>query len=389
MSNDNMMAAQTRELLTELLGAMLSDTADRAKIAEKLTRGAINSVAALAKKHDLAHVVARFVSEMGIEADAELIAKLQREDYLSVYRNRQMEYALSEICTTLDAAGIDHIPLKGAVIRKYYPYESMRTSCDIDVLIHECDIDAAVAALVAKGYTAGEKNYHDVSLHSPNKIHLELHFSIQENIDSLDLVLSEAWSFAKKAEGHRYEFTPEFLIYHIFAHMTYHFIEGGCGIRSLMDIWVLEHNMGVSYADARELLERAGIYKFASEMHALANKCFSGEELDGLSRSILSYIYSGGVYGNTENKIASFKSKNKGTLAYLVKRLFPRYKVMAISYPVLKKAPILLPFCWVLRRIRAVFGGKSKKFANQIAVATNLDDEKVREVSEIRSHLGI
>ena len=222
-----MMAAQTRELLTELLGAMLSDTADRAKIAEKLTRGAINSVAALAKKHDLAHVVARFVSEMGIEADAELIAKLQREDYLSVYRNRQMEYALSEICTTLDAAGIDHIPLKGAVIREYYPYESMRTSCDIDVLIHECDIDAAVAALVAKGYTAGEKNYHDVSLHSPNKIHLELHFSIQENIDSLDSVLSEAWSFAKKAEGHRYEFTPEFLIYHIFKFVNIWFYDFG------------------------------------------------------------------------------------------------------------------------------------------------------------------
>ncbi len=380
---------QTRELLMELLGAMLNGSTDNAKIAEKLTRDAINSVATLAKKHDLAHVIARFVEENNIAVDAELRAKLQREDYMSVYRNRQMEYALSEICSAFDAAGIDYIPLKGSVIRKYYPYESMRTSCDIDVLIHECDINPAIASLTALGYTAGKKNYHDVSLYSPNKIHLELHFSIQENIDSLDSVLTEAWSFAKRTEGHKYEFTPEFLIYHIFAHMSYHFIEGGCGIRSLMDIWILEHKMGVSYTDARELLERAGIYKFAAEMHNLASKCFSGEELDELSRSILGYIYSGGVYGNSENKIASFKSKNKGTFAYLIKRLFPQYRVMVISYPILKKAPILLPFCWVWRWIRALFGGKSKQFANQIAVSSSLSDDKVREVSEIRSHLGI
>ncbi len=389
MSNESINQTNVRELLTELLGAMLHGATDNAKIAEKLTRDGINAVAALAKKHDLAHVVARFVAENSIETDAELLAKLQREDYMSVYRNRQMEHALFEICTAFDEAGIDHIPLKGAVIRKYYPYESMRTSCDIDVLIHECDIDSAIAALTAKGYTAGKRNYHDVSLHSPNKIHLELHFSIQENIDSLDAVLKKAWDYAKSVGGHKYEFTPEFLIFHIFAHMTYHFIEGGCGIRSLMDIWVLEHKMGVSYTAARELLEASGIYKFAAEMHELAEKCFSGEELDELSRSILGYIYSGGVYGNSENKIASFKSENKGTLAYIVKRLFPKYRVMAISYPVLKKAPILLPFCWVVRWIRAVFGGKSKQFANQLAVSSSLSDEKVREVSEIRSHLGI
>lgn len=389
MSNEATKNPDTKELLVAILGAMLNGSGDNAKITENLTRDAVNAVAALAKQHDLAHIIARFVEQNGVEIDAELRAKLQREDYMSVYRNRQMEYALSEICAAFDRAEIPYIPLKGSVLRKYYPYESMRTSCDVDVLIHERDIDAAVSALTEKGYTVGKRNYHDVSLYSPNKIHLELHFSIQENIESLDSVLKNAWDYAKPTEGFRYEFSGDFLVYHIFAHMNYHFLSGGCGVRSLMDIWVMEEKMGISYVTARELLEKAGIYKFAAEMRDIAYKALSGEELNGLSKSIFQYIYSGGVYGNSENKLAVYKSEDKGTFSYIIHRIFMPYRAMCMLFPILKKAPILLPAFWVVRLVRAVFKGKSKNFANQISVSSNMSDEKVREVSDIRSYLEI
>ena len=45
----------------------------------------------------------------------------------------------------------------------------------------------------------------------------------------------------------------------MFAHMLYHFISGGCGIRPLMDIWIAEHKMGITYTEAKDLLETAGI----------------------------------------------------------------------------------------------------------------------------------
>ena len=389
MTNENITSRSHHHLLMQIIGSMLCEATDNAELVENLTRDAIIPVCGLAKKHDLAHIVARFISQNGIDIDPALNDKLQREDYLAVYRNRQMGHTYADICAAFDEAQIDYLPLKGSVIRAFYPYESMRTSCDIDILVKEGDVDAAVACLVARGYTAGERNYHDVSLYSPSKIHLELHFSILENIDSLDSVLVDVWKYARKTEGHKYELSPEFLYYHFAAHMAYHFLAGGCGIKSLMDLWILEHKMGLSIENAKELLEKGGIYKFAIEMQEIANKCFAGEELDELSERVFGYIHSGGVYGNAENKIAVHRRENKGTLSYIVYRLFPPYRVIVHSYPVLKKAPILLPFCWVARWIRALFKGKATTLASQVSVSAGLDDGKIREVADICTHLGL
>lgn len=389
MTNENSTGRTHHHLLMQIIGSMLSGTTDNANLVENLTRDAIIPVSNLAKKHDLAHIVARFISQNGIDVDPTLNDKLQREDYLAAYRNRQMGYTYGEICSAFDEAGIDYLPLKGSLIRPFYPYESMRTSCDIDILVKEGDVDAAVACLVARGYTAGERNYHDVSVYSPSKIHLELHFSILENIDSLDSVLADVWKYAKVGAGHRYELSPEFLYYHFTAHMAYHFLAGGCGIKSLMDLWILEHRMGLKVENAKELLEKGGIYKFALQMQEIANKCFAGEGLDEFSEKIFGYICGGGVYGNAENKIAVHRRGNKGTLSYIIYRLFPPYRVIVHSYPVLKKAPILLPFCWVARWIRALFKGKASTLASQVSVSAGITDEKIKEVGDICTRLGL
>ncbi len=389
MTNENSTGRTHHHLLMQIIGSMLSGATDNANLVENLTRDTIIPVSNLAKKHDLAHIVARFISQNGIDVDPTLNDKLQREDYLAAYRNRQMGHTYGEICLAFDEAGIDYLPLKGSVIRAFYPYESMRTSCDIDILVKEDDVDAAVECLVARGYTAGERHYHDVSVYSPSKIHLELHFSILENIDSLDSVLADVWKYAKVGAGHRYELSPEFLYYHFTAHMAYHFLAGGCGIKSLMDLWILEHKMGLKVENARELLEKGGIYKFALQMQEIANKCFLGEELDEFSEKIFGYICGGGVYGNSENLIAINRRGNKSKLAYLWMRLFPSFRTMSITYPILKKAPILLPFCWVARWIRALFKGKATSLANQLTISHSLTDEKIKEVGDICTRLGL
>lgn len=68
-----------------------------------------------------------------------------------------MKSAFRDICSIFDKIKIAYIPLKGAVIRPYYPYDSMRTSCDIDILIHEEDLELAIKNLIEKGYKCGEK----------------------------------------------------------------------------------------------------------------------------------------------------------------------------------------------------------------------------------------
>ncbi len=378
-----------QRILIEILYSTVNELQAEETLKQKLTTDVVGAVYRLAKQHDLAHVVAHFVYHNQVQVDKELAQKLQREEILSVYRHEQMKSTLDEICGVFDAANIAYVPLKGAVIRAYYPFESMRTSCDIDILIHESDLKTAIKCLEEKGYQAGERAYHDVSLYAPNKIHLELHFSIQENMDNLNLVLDDAWEYAVQSNGSRYDFKQEFFVFYTYAHMAYHFVSGGCGVRSLLDIWVMEQRMGAHYSCAEALLKKAGIYTFAVQMSNIANACFTKNAPDEFAELVLGYVYSGGVYGSNENYIASQKTKSKSSVAYVFKRFFVPYKVMAATYPVLKKLPFLLPVYWVVRAVKVLRKGKTKQIMQELNNVKSVSNDKIEEIKEIRTRMGL
>ncbi len=372
----------------EILRSSLTECELDESVKAQLTPETVSALYALSKQHDLAHIMTICLNKNKIPLNEQQAAKFNRAEMISIYRYEQMNYAYAQICDTLDKAEIRYIPLKGAVIRPYYPNEYMRTSCDIDILVNKEQLTAAVDALVEAGFTCGEKNYHDVSLFSSNGIHLELHFNIQENIENLDKVLCRAWSYATLVGGGKYEFSKEFFTFHIYAHISYHFLTGGCGIRSLMDMWVMEHKMGCTYLDAKELLEEAGIYTFAAEIHRLAEVCFSDEPRDEFANDLLSYIFSGGVYGCLENNMAINHSKTHVTLRYICKRIFVPYKDIAIEYPSAKKVPVLYIFCWfhrtgklALRLLKRIF--LRKKLSKVVS------DEKTDKLMQMRSRLKI
>ena len=144
-----------------------------------------------------------------------------------------------------------------------------------------------------------------------------------------------------------------------------------------------------NYECARELLEKAGIYRFAAEISKLAEICFSDKPKDEFSDTILSYIFSGGMYGTFQNKMTVMKSKDKSTVKYLLQRLFMPYKSMVILYPILNKLPILLPFCWVARFFKMLFGGNSKRALGEIKVANTVTDDQISVIVQLREHLGL
>ncbi len=392
MSNkraENMDAKTLQDIFIKILRSELNETELDNAVKDQLTPDVLSALYSLSKRHDLAHIVANSLYKNGFAGDDEIFSKFSQENIKSVYRCIQMNYALKEICNTFNDEHIPYIPLKGSVIRPHYPEESMRTSCDIDILIKEENLDAAINALIQKGFKCGEKNYHDVSLYSPNKIHLELHFNIQENIDTLDVVLKDAWKYATLKHNSCYEFTKEFFLFHAFAHMSYHFLSGGCGIRPLMDIWVMEHKMGISYHQARELLEKAGIYVFATEISNLVDVCFSDKPQDAFSDTLLSYIFDGGVYGSSQNKIAVKKENTKSTFRYSMQRLFMSYRDMTVIFPILKKLPFLLPFCWIIRIFKMIFSGKMRTSIAEIKTANRVSDKEIENIKKMKDKLGL
>ena len=375
-----------QNILLDILRCSLKGERIVPELNEKLTPDVILSVYKLAHKHFLAHLVSRYVFAHQLPVPPELARKFQQADIRCVLNHEKMKLAYRQICDAFEEARIDYIPLKGSVLRGYYPDDSMRTSCDIDILVREEELDRAVTVLEQKQFKGGERIFHDVSLFAPNGTHLELHFSICEKMDRLDAVLKNAWNHAVLEQGSRYAFQDAFFLFHQFSHMAYHFQSGGCGIRSLMDIWVMEHHMKLSYSCAEKLLKKAGIHQFAAEMTKLANRCFSERNV---SDPVLDYIWRGGVYGIKQNEVMVKKMQSGGLLGYLKKRILKPYSSMIIIYPVLAKFPLILPVCWVHRWIKAIILGKTRNVISEFAFSHQMSDAEAQQIAAILHRLGL
>ena len=160
----------------------------------------------LASKHDIAHLVALGLLNNNL-ADEENKTQLQQIIFRAVYRYGKLNYELMQVCKTLEKAQIPFIPLKGSVIRKYYPEPWMRTSCDIDILVHEKDLRSAISCLVENlKYTEHEQNSHDVSLFSSSGVHLELHYDLVEEgwANSSNAILQKVWDYVSPKNDYQY-----------------------------------------------------------------------------------------------------------------------------------------------------------------------------------------
>lgn len=347
----------------------------------------------IARKHDLAHILLRALNENGIVlSDSEWQARLEHLQFQAVYRYEQSVYELSEISEILSKGNIPFIPLKGAIIRNYYPEAWMRTSCDIDVLVHEEDLDRAVSLLTEGGWIAKEKrDYHDISLTSQSGAHLELHFNIRENMNNLDTVLDKVWEYSAPTESGSCEYrqSNEFLMFHLLAHMSYHFVAGGCGIRSFMDICLLREKISFSDSALYGLCESANITAFYDNVIALCGVWFGKESHTDITKQIEHYVISGGVYGSSENRIAVDQARAGGKRKNLVRRIFMPYDTLKIKYPKLDGHKWRTPFYQILRWWHMLTKGRLKKSINELNINNSKTDAEIRETEIFLNSIGL
>lgn len=344
----------------------------------------------LSKAHDLAHLVGDALIKSKLISNAEIKSKFEKQLMTAVYRYERINYELNCLRTILNDAKMPFIPLKGSIIRRYYPEPWMRTSCDIDILVREEQVDEAAQLLVDRyGYTYEKKNYHDISLMSGSGVHLELHYSIKERKDNIDSLLSECWSYAVRLEGFEYGFTNEFFLFHQFAHASYHFLGGGCGIRPFIDVFLLEKKLSFNRGKLDEMLQRTGIKKFSDEMLCLANLWFGNGEHDSITRSMEQFVLTGGVYGTAENSVAVSQQKERGRIGYILRRIWLPYDLLCTTYPRLKGRRYLQPFYEIRRWFRVFNVDARKRKKNDLNAIKQLSPERKDNVNQMLKELEL
>ena len=347
----------------------------------------------LSQKHDLAHLVYVGADRGASFTDAAIKQQFRKTQLMAVTRYEQACYAYEEILEVLNKLRTPFVPLKGAIIRDYYPEPWMRTSCDIDILVKEEDLEKIAKALEEeKGYQREEeKGYHDISLYSPTGIHLEMHFSIQEDMENIDKLLGEVWSYCNPVTENAVEYrqTNEFLFFHSVAHLLYHFLMGGCGVRAVLDVWILSKNLSYDESVFKQMLEQCGITRFYEAIVGLASVWFGEKEHTDTTKSLEYYILKGGVYGNFENrmKVAGAKTGSKGK--YIWRKIFCPYDEMKKRYPVLKKHKWLLPIFEVVRWVEAIFKGRTKNLRGQVEAIESTTEEEKTELKQLLEEIGV
>ncbi len=82
------------------------------------------------------------------------IKRVLRQDYMLALKvSMTLEWALKQILARLNANNVTAVLLKGAYLGPMiYGDPALRTMCDIDLLVHEKDLNAARNALASLGY---------------------------------------------------------------------------------------------------------------------------------------------------------------------------------------------------------------------------------------------
>lgn len=347
---------------------------------------------ALARYHDLTHLLALGLRNNGLLTLEN--GELEKEIFHAAFRFEQLNYELTSICRTLERAQVPFIPLKGSVLRQYYPEPWMRTSCDIDVLVREEDLDRATAALAdALDYRIETKSAHDVQIFTPSGQHIELHFNLIEDhrIKGASAILNRVWDAAVPCGGwtYQYEMPDElFYFYHI-AHMAKHVENGGCGIRPFLDIWVLMHYVPHDRDRREQLLADGGLSAFARQAERLTEIWFGTGMHDDTTRCLEQYILSGGVYGNLVNQISVQQVKRGGKLRYACSRIWLPYETMRVYYPSLDGKPKRLPLYELYRWGRLLFCGGAARSVNELRLNSRISNECTANVRELLSALGL
>lgn len=382
-----------REVLLALLRSALLDVKADERICSLAAQHA-PELYRMAKHHDVAHMLAYAFDRLGISVgDAELSAQLKKQTMMAVFRYERTRYEQQAVTRLLEEQSIPYLPLKGAVLRELYPTPWMRTSCDIDILVPETELERAQNAIVSLlGYTtSGERDYHDVLLTSPTGVPLELHFHVKEGIEQLDGLLSHVWDHAcPVAEGaSEYRLSPEFLTFQIVAHMAYHFVHGGCGIRPLMDLYLLSERSPADAAILDGYLEQCSLTAFYKATLRLSRIWFGGDAShDELTAEMERYLLVGGTYGTAHTALL-FRRRGKSRLSYALGRIFLSYDALVRYYPSLKGKRILTPLYQVRRWGSILLGGHAGRAARELCRSHEISDEQAKRTAQLLDELEL
>lgn len=313
----------------------------------------------LAKMHQVYNIIFPLISSLDCVPEEE---KARFKDYSMSELKRMlvMNNEREQIFGELTERGIRFMPLKGLIIKAYYPKESMRQMSDNDILFDEENRNAVAEIMKAHGYkctATGENSddYHKEPF-STFEFHRTLFFEEHDFCPKFDKLWENAQQDSENPCLYHMNLNDVY-IYNV-CHMYKHYSTAGCGIRFLADNYLLLKKDGdkLDYGYINSRLDEFGILDFEKETRELAFKLFDEKELDEKDEKLLEVFINFGIFGTGKVRITrALEEMSEGSdlksakRKYILRRLFPPKKKMLADYRALEKRPYLLPAYYFYR----------------------------------------
>ena len=274
----------------------------------------------------------------------------------------------SRVYAQLSKEKIWHMSLKGIILKDYYPKFGMREMSDNDILCDDSHMADVRRIMENLGFqcTVYDERVDDTYTKSPVAFEMHRFLFDERESESFYLYYKNIKEKLLQDDKDEYElyFTPEDFYVYMVAHEYKHYISGGTGLRSLLDIYVYLNrwNGELDWQYITCELDKLGIKEYERKTRTLANTVFSGVTLGEEDREELLYYVTSGTFGTIERKKTNQLAKNlsgddskQSKQQYIKNRLFLPMDVVKKEYPFFYYHKYLIPFLSVYRLFKATF----------------------------------
>ena len=308
--------------------------------------------------HCLTAMVCMALEYNGITPDA----KWTQAKSKAIRKNMLLDAERAQITAFLEQEHIWYMPLKGSILKDFYPRAGMRQMADNDILYDQTRQKDVVKIFRTLGYDTESigKTHHDVFFREP-LYNFEMHTSLVGKTSAMYSYYADIKEKLLPVEGKSYEyrFSDEDFYIYMTAHAFKHYSGGGTGFRTLTDyyIYLKEKETSMDWAYIHAELAKLSMDDFEKQIHSTAMKYFAPQiTLNAEEKKMLRYMLGSGTYGNIDNWIDAqadrLNAKNKST--YLFRRFFPSMEWWRNYYPSTAKYPFLIVPFFFYRLLRMV-----------------------------------
>ena len=305
------------------------------------------------QNHILTTCTAYALESAGIKNERFSLAKEK-----SIRKNILFDAERKKILQRLEQENIWYMPLKGAIMKDWYPKLGMRQMSDNDILYDGTYQLRVKEIMLELGFSCEHFEIGKDDAYSKLPV---FNFEMHKELFTPEHAgkLYEYYAPIKQkliqdpAKPFEFHFRKEDFYIYMIAHEYRHYITTGTGVRSLVDVYIFlkKWNDTLDWDYIQTELQSLEISAYEQQSRELAMKLFNRQELTAEEKQHLDYYIFSGVYGTLGNKVEhEIERYGKGSKAkYIFRRIFPTMEQIQVKWNFFYRHKWLIPILWIYR----------------------------------------